>query len=193
MSRERFTGKNKNQSRSPLWDLQQTLLWAQSPADATRIVMSVTLFPILVVCSATLYFFLASQGGFYLLSFAKVLRNMPTAQFLELRKAIDHVIENRLKILYPATIACMVVMTLMTVNIGSIINRGLLVMSILLLLLDVILALRVSIPLNTVIQHISDGSEARDIQTRWLRFIGIRAYLSVTGFVSLMTDLFISG
>jgi hypothetical protein len=163
-------------------------------ANATRIAMSDTLFPILVVCSATMYFFLASQGGFYLLSFAKVLRKMPTAQFLEIRKAIDHVIENRLKILYPATIGCMILMTLTAVSAGTILSRGPLLVSLVLLLLDVALALRVSIPLNKLIHHISDGSaaEARDIQTRWLRFIGIRAYLSVAGFASLMTDMFVS-
>jgi hypothetical protein len=153
--------------------------------------MNSTLFQIFAICSASMYFLVASQGGFYLLVFAKVLRIMPTADFLQIRNIIDTVIESRLKILYRGTAVCMISWTLLFENPGIIAGKGLLLLSTLLFLADLILALRVSIPLNKLIRHISDAStsEAGDVKRRWLRFIIIRACISVSGFAILVIHL----
>jgi len=152
----------------------------------------IDLFFLFKVISFVIYFTLASQGGFYILSFYKVLLNLPTESFIEIRKATDNVIETPLKILYPSGLTCMLIWLLMTDKSSGILGYGFLLISFVLLATDLMLAINVNVPLNKVIQHMTvDSGDAILVQQKWLKFILIRGFLSVTGYISLTLHLLI--
>lgn len=143
--------------------------------------------------SVLVYFMLASQGGFYLLSFHKVLQNLPSKNFIEIRKSIDHVIEAPLKILYPGGFLMMLIWLLITDRTPDVLGYGLLTLSFLLLATDLALAVSVSNPLNRTIHNVvaQSGGQAIRIQKKWLKFIFIRGCLSISGFIFLILHMMI--
>ncbi|MCF2444796.1 hypothetical protein L0657_12580 [Dyadobacter sp. CY345] len=145
------------------------------------------------VLSFVIYFTLASQGGFYILSFYKVLQNLPTESFIEIRKATDNVIAMPLKILYPSGLAFILIWLVLADKSSGILGYGFLAASFILLATDLTLAVNVNIPLNKIIQHmtVDNGGEAAWVQQKWLKFILIRGCLSVTGYFSLTLHLLI--
>lgn len=145
------------------------------------------------VLSFVIYFTLASQGGFYILSFYKVLQNLPTESFIEIRKATDNVIAMPLKILYPSGLAFILIWLIMADKSAGILGYGFLAVSFVLLATDLMLAVNVNVPLNKLIQQmtVDHGGEAALIQQKWLKFILIRGCLSVTGYFSLILHLLI--
>ena len=126
------------------------------------------------------------------MAFGKVLKILPPESFMQIRKATEMVIERPLKILYPLTTICLLVWVVSAVN-SEKLRSELLLLSIILLLSDLLLAVKVSIPLNKQITRIEDShtSEAVAAKRKWIRFIVIRAYLSVTGFIFLLIYLIV--
>lgn len=154
---------------------------------------SFDLFFLFRLSSVVVYFILASQGGFYLLSFHKVLQNLPSQNFIEIRKAIDRVIEAPLKILYPGGFLMMLIWLTHAHNASGALGYSLLLVSFMLLAADLALAVRVSIPLNRTISNIvtQSGGQAVLIQKKWLKFIFIRGCLSIGGFIFLILHMMI--
>ena len=144
-----------------------------------------------IVC-LTFYFILASQGGFYLLAFGKVLKVLPTESFLQIRKTTEMFIETPLKILYPVTNLFLLIWVVFTEK-ASGLSFMFLLSSQMLLLADLILAVKISIPLNKQIAALKSSftAEALTAKKRWIKFIVIRGYLSVTGFIFLLIHLLI--
>ena len=140
----------------------------------------------------TLYFFLASQGGFYLLAFGKVLKVLSTDSFLQIRKATERFIETPLKILYPVTNLCLMIWVVLAEKVSGL-SFTFLVSSLMLLLVDLLLAIKISIPLNKRIAKLESSftDEAFTAKKRWIKFIVIRGYLSATGFIFLLIHLLI--
>lgn len=151
------------------------------------------LFFLFKVFSFVIYFTLASQGGFYILSFYKVLLNLPTENFIEIRKATDNIIATPLKILYPSGLVFMLAWLLMADKSSGLLGYGFLLIAFILLAADLMLAINVNIPLNKVIQHMTmeNREEALLVQEKWLKYILIRGFLSVTGYISLTLHLLI--
>jgi len=150
-------------------------------------------FFIFKMLSFVIYFTLASQGGFYILSFYKVLLHMPTESFIGIRKATDHVIETPLKVLYPSGIVVMLIWLFMADKSSGVRGYGFLFISFVLLATDLLLAMYVNVPLNKIIRHMTadNGGEALHIQHKWLKFILIRSFLTVTGYFMLTLHLLI--
>jgi hypothetical protein len=153
----------------------------------------IDLFFLFKVLSFVIYFTLASQGGFYILSFYKVLLNLPTESFIEIRKATDNVIATPLKILYPSGLMFMLIWLFMADKSSGLLGYGFLMIAFVLLAADLILAVNVNIPLNKIIQHmtVDSSGEAILVQQKWLKFILIRGFFSVTGYISLTLHLLI--
>lgn len=151
------------------------------------------LFFLFRLFSVMVYFILASQGGFYLLSFHKVLQNLPSKSFIEIRKAIDQVIEAPLKILYPGGLLMILIWLAIAGSTPDVLGYGLLILSFVLLATDLALAVKVSIPLNRTIHNVvtQSGGQATRIQQKWLKFIFIRGCLSISGFIFLILHLMI--
>lgn len=140
---------------------------------------------IIEVASVIIYFFLASQGAFYILCFAKALKSLPVRNFAELRKVVDDAIALPLKILYGCAVAVMITWMVLEVRWPMQLPQALVVAAFLLLIIDMILALKVSVPLNKAII----SSNTNHLQQEWLKFIVIRGCLSVCGFVLLVAKL----
>ena len=101
-------------------------------------------------------------------------------------------IETPLKILYPVTNFCLLIWVVLAEK-ASGPSFTFLVSSLMLLLLDLILAIKISIPLNKRISELESSftDEAFTAKKRWIKFIVIRGYLSVTGFIFLLFHLLI--
>lgn len=144
-------------------------------------------------CCLILYFFLAAQGAFYLLAFGKVFKTLPPDSFLQIRKATETVIEKPLKILYPTATFSML-LWVMYANKHDTDSFLLLVVSLLMLLTDLILAVKVSIPLNQRIARFDNSfsTEVLRAKQKWIRLIIFRGYFSVTGFGILVLHLLLT-
>jgi hypothetical protein len=142
------------------------------------------------ICCLASYFFLASQGAFYMLAFGKVFTTLPDDYFLKIRELTAKSIEMPLKILYPLAILSM----LLWINYADKEQTGVfapLFLSFLMLLTDLLLTVKISIPLNRRIARLENSytAEVVILKKRWIRFILIRGYFSVTGFVLLLAYL----
>ena len=138
-----------------------------------------------------LYFLVAAQGAFYLFGFAKALYNIPSETFIELRKAVDPVVRSRFKVLYLSALAMMFIWLLLIDKTGGFWSYGLILIAFLLLSADLVLILKVSEPVNRIINgDISNLKGSYDqLRHQWLKFISIRGYLSVSGFILLIIHL----
>jgi hypothetical protein len=152
---------------------------------------SINLVWIIRSVTLILYFFIAAQGAFYLLGFGKALYNISSDTFIELRKAVDPVIRGRLKTLYLATLAMTFVWFLLTDKSGGFASYGLILVSFLLLTTDIFLILKVSEPVNVEINVIDTFTVKRSVflQQEWLKYILIRAGISVSGFLLLLLQV----
>lgn len=140
---------------------------------------------IIEVAAVIIYFFLASQGAFYILCFAKALKSLSVQNFAELRKVVDDAIALPLKILYLCAAGIMITWMVLEVRWPLQLPQALVAGAFLLLATDMVLAFKVSVPLNKAIIQ----SNTIHLQQEWLKFIVIRGCLSVGGFVLLVVRL----
>lgn len=133
------------------------------------------------------YFFIASQGAFYLLGFYNILAGIPSRDFILLRKAADPVIAPRLKILYLLTIAVSLTAFLLNYRVLPVLPLLLSITATLLLFIDVFIALKISEPLNRIITEMQEPfTAATPVHRKWLAQIRLRAFLSAGGFLLLL-------
>ena len=142
--------------------------------------------PLLKAVQLFLYFLLAAQGAFYLLGLHKVMAAMPPSDFVALRKLANPVLEPRLKVLYMLTLLSSVFVLILSARQRD--SFGFLLISIAtaLMLADLVLAMRLSIPLNARVAAVHTKPDAALFQALWLRQIYVRAILAVSGFAILV-------
>ncbi|MCF2491196.1 hypothetical protein [Dyadobacter sp. CY347] len=143
------------------------------------------------IIGITLYFFIAAQGAFYHFGFGKALYNIPSEDFMELRKAVDPIVRGRFKMLYLSALAMMFIWFLMSDKNAGFLSYAPVLLAFLFLVVDMVLILKFSEPVNTLINSDMLDTEAEFIGVRaeWLKFILIRGYLSIAGFLLLMIHL----
>lgn len=152
---------------------------------------SIEIISLVRIIGITLYFFIAAQGAFYHLGFGKALYNIPADDFIELRKAVDPVIRGRLKVLYLTALAVMFVWFMLSDKTAGFLSYAPVLVAFLLLIADMVLILKFSEPVNTLINEGSLNAETgyENARDEWLKFIFIRGYLSVSGFLLLLIHL----
>jgi len=140
---------------------------------------------------ALLFFFIASQAGYYFLGYYKVIQEAGTDQFIMIRRATDSAIRPALQTLYIAALVTGIILVVLgRKQAGS--ARGIMVsVSVLLLIADIVLAKSVSETINAAINtSSSDALNAMpDVQKRWLNMLLIRGALSISGFVIVIASL----
>ncbi|CAG4990217.1 hypothetical protein DYBT9275_00480 [Dyadobacter sp. CECT 9275] len=137
------------------------------------------------------YFIIASQGAFYLLlGFAKAMSNVSSDTFLEVRSATDLVIGGRLRIFYISALLLLLLWIGMSFAGGSYHCCYFVILAFLLLAADITLALRVSIPINKLLNNdmLTGSGGITGLQEKWLFYILIRGALCITGFILLLLD-----
>jgi hypothetical protein len=135
-----------------------------------------------------LYFFVAAQGAFYRVGFGKALFDISPESFIELRKAVDPRVRRPLKTLYVSSLATMLTWLVLTVNSGGLLTYGPVLVALLLLIADLVLALKCSEPVNALINAdlLNTRQGCVNARDEWMKFIFIRGSLVVAGFVVLM-------
>lgn len=128
------------------------------------------------------FFFLAAQGGFYMLAQSRVMRELRAADFRHIRQLTDAAVGPKLKLLYPGTLLLLTALLIVeTRQQGLLLSSGT-ALALLLLLADFLLAIVFSIPLNKLIFRTEDPA----LQVRWISMMSVRGYLCVAGFMILM-------
>lgn len=138
-----------------------------------------------------LYFFIAAQGAFYHIGFGKAMFHIPAEGFIQLRKAVDPVVRRKLKGLYLSALAIMFTWLVLTDKSGGFLSYGPVLIAFLLLVTDLVLILKCSEPVNELINSdlLNTQQGYSNARKEWMKFIFIRGYLSVSGFVILLAHL----
>jgi hypothetical protein len=130
---------------------------------------------------------IASQGIFYLLGLAEALSNVSVATFAETRKTIDDAIANRLRILYYAALLSGIIVLIFSRNelSGKVFICTLI--ATVLIVIDIVMALKGSIPINTAFKQYPNGNTNwAGLQAHWLKLIYYRGVLSATALILLL-------
>lgn len=152
---------------------------------------SIDLVSMVSIVGILLYFVIAAQGAFYHFGFGKALYNIPSENFIELRKAVDPVVRGKFKVVYLSALAVMFLWFLLVDKSAGFWSYGPIPIAFLLLVADLFLIVKFSEPINALINSNllntkESFAEARD---QWLKFIFIRGYLSISGFIVLLLHL----
>ena len=151
----------------------------------------IELISVVRLVGIVLYFFIAAQGAFYHFGFGKALYNIPSEDFIELRKAVDPIVRGRFKVLYLSALAIMFIWSLMSDKSAGFLSYALILLAFLFLVADMTLILKFSEPVNELINSNSLNTQSgfENARNAWLKFILIRGYLSISGFLLLMVHL----
>ncbi len=136
-----------------------------------------------------LFCIIAGQAFFYLIGGAAGLKNVSAGAFIEQRKAIDLVIAPWLKIIYPLSIVVSVaVLMLLGQPIGSS-SFVLSLVALVLILADMVIAIRGDVPINREIQSWSVAAHPAhwaDLRDQWFAYMRWRQLCSITGLLCLL-------
>ena len=151
----------------------------------------IELISVVRIIGIVLYFFIAAQGAFYHFGFGKALYNIPSEDFIELRKAVDPIVRGRFKVLYLSALAIMFIWFLMSDKSAGFLSYAPILLAFLFLVADMTLILKFSEPVNELINSNSLNTQSgfQNARNAWLKFILIRGYLSISGFLLLMVHL----
>lgn len=155
---------------------------------------SADLIPAVRLIGMLVYFFLAAQGAFYHIGFGKALFNITAENFVGLRKAVDPAVRTPLKALYLSGLVSMLVWVAVADKSGGLLSYAPVVAALLLLVADLVLALKFSEPINELINSglLNTEKAFANARDEWMKFIFIRGAISVSGFVILLLHLIFS-
>lgn len=149
--------------------------------------IKITLFITLILNTVV-----TSQSFFYILAMSNTMKNMQPATYIESRKFLDKNLQNSLKNIYYLALAASVLL----VSFCIINPSGLLftcsVIALVLLLIDVMLALKGNIPLNKIFNSWTASSYPenwKQYRSKWFVIYNIRQAANIIGFVCLLAGL----
>lgn len=131
---------------------------------------------------------IASQGIFYLLGAARAYKHLSLHAFNEQRRLLDSVLPSRLKILY--VLVLMTGLTGLFLLHDAILSRPFtgVLLSLSLILADIVLAIKINLPINHAIIHLETGDLDRGtkLQQTWLKAISARGILSALSLIAVL-------
>ncbi len=143
------------------------------------------------------YTIVASQFIFYLIILSGALRNVSITNFLEQRRAVDGLMQQRWKVVYYSCLALSTVMVAVSARQPGSWVFITSVIAMLCLVVDVVLALKGNEPINRMVNLAAltpkppkgDFSNWEDLRVQWLRLIEIRGVITVSGLGALLVGL----
>ncbi|MEO6284768.1 MAG: hypothetical protein ABIN80_30750 [Dyadobacter sp.] len=152
---------------------------------------SIDLVSLVSIVGILLYFIIAAQGAFYHFGFGKALYNISSENFIELRKAVDPIVRGKFKVVYLSALAVMFLWFVLIDKSGGFWSYAPIVIALLLLITDLFLIVKFSEPINELVNSNLLNTKESFVEARdqWLKFILIRGYLSISGFVLLLLHL----
>lgn len=135
---------------------------------------------------------IASQGIFYLLGASEAFRKLSTVAFAEQRRLLDGVIASRFRFIYLLTLATGLLIIFLTRHTPQEKTFICTLAATLLLIADIIVALKGNIPVNNMFSNFSPSSPSAPadwhfLQVRWISCMVIRGIYST---ISLLIILF---
>jgi len=135
------------------------------------------------------YSILASQSFMYILSLKNVQLNMSASTYIEFRKLIDASMRSSLKyVIYLALVSNLTLVILTIKNPGSLLFVAA-VISFVFLIIDILLTLKASLPINDIINSWAPNnipSNWQEFRMKWLTIFQYRQIATITGFVALI-------
>ena len=155
---------------------------------------TVQIFTFIHLLYLVVYFLVAGQFIFYQLCFSRVFKQTPARHFLDIRKIADPILQVRLSIIYYSSLAIGILFVAALILRRDPVATILPMSSFILLVIDVVLAKKYNIPLNTKIRETTNPTDeyAKQLQQSWLKWIGIRGVFVTAGFIILLTDAVIN-
>jgi hypothetical protein len=152
---------------------------------------SIDILSLVSIVGVLLYFIIAAQGAFYHFGFGKALYNIPSENFIELRKAVDPIVRGKFKVVYLSALAVMFVWFILVDKSAGFWSYGPVIIALLLLIADLFLIVKFSEPINELVNSnlLNTKESFEEARDQWLKFIMIRGYLSISGFVVLLLHL----
>lgn len=139
-----------------------------------------------------IYLFIASQGMFYLLGINRALLNISIPAFVEQRKSIDAVIGNPLRFLYCSAVAIGLSILCYTYKRPESFIFLSVALSLICILVDMMLAIRKSIPLNKLINAYPTNHDMETIRKEWVTWISIRGAIAIAGLFILLSGFVVT-
>ena len=144
---------------------------------------------ILVLINLTGFAFVVSQSLFYLLALTNAQKNLEAPSYIELRKLLDKNLRITLKIVYYITLTTTLLLTVITFSTSLSLLFITSAIAMLALIIDVYLALKGDIPINTLINQWNTDNYPRHwhlIRRKWFYFFHMRQAAGIIGFGSLL-------
>lgn len=146
-------------------------------------------YKIFLFLTVIAYSLFISQSFFYIVALKEVQLQLSAASFIEFRQMIDKVMRVNYSYVIYATLILQTILILMSLKGYSKPCFFLLTASFLLLLADVIITLKVSLPINDTINSWSVDNLPKnwtDIREQWFSVFKMRQICSVTGYCLLL-------
>ena len=143
----------------------------------------------LILLNLAAFAFVASQPLFYLLALGNAQKDLRASSYIELRQLLDKHLQIPLKLAYYIALAFVVLLAA-----ASIANEMYFVfftalIALAALIMDIVLALKTNIPINTIINNWDADNYPRHwqlIRRKWFYFFHIRQVAGLIGFASLL-------
>ena len=129
---------------------------------------------------------------FYLLVFADALKETPLSNFLIHRQAVDRIIARRYRIIYYTCLIAsllMVIVSLFQSDFTLIVTSSI---ALLCLIVDLVITLRINVPLNTMIHTYVVGDDLEKwepVRAKWIRYFRYRGVISTIGIICVLIGL----
>lgn len=139
------------------------------------------------------YLVITGQLMYYFFVMGDALKAIGIDNFVEQRKIVDPLVQQRHA---PVYYACLLLSVLVVILLAKNWRSPLFIsglIALLCLVVDVMLATKESIPINSVINNTPTGTPGIDwegLRTQWLYLIRLRGAISMAGFVSLLAGVF---
>ena len=146
----------------------------------TRIILSITLLT---------YAMIASQAFMYILSLKRVQLNLGANAYTELRKLTDISMRASFKYVIYATLLANVLLVIVTAKMPDSLVFIASIISLVALIAEILLTVKVSLPINDVINTWSADNYPANwtaYREKWFTIFRYRQIASITGFVSLV-------
>ena len=149
--------------------------------------IKMTTTKILKLLQMIVYLIITSQLVFYMLILSESLKHVSLASFIDIRKAVDGLMEGGFKIIYYSGL----ILTLAVVILSAKKPDSLLfitsAIALVCLIIDVTIAMKGNVPINALINAYTPGDTSQNwsaLRLEWLRLINIRGAFISVGMVS---------
>ena len=144
---------------------------------------------IALLASLAAYSVVASQPLFYLVALGRAQRELSAPAYVELRQRINPLMVRRVSVIYGSALLALLLLLFLSFRSGDRLLLATAVVAVACLVVDAVLMLRVSVPINTRMDAWTPAEQPGDWQedrARWFAIFAYRQVALLVGFGSLL-------